>query len=124
MWIISSAPGVWLNPLVFLGKPSKAILPVYIALGLAAFMALIGLAMDRFHIRKTLWIIVFPVCAFIVFALSILSFPSIERALNKNGSWWAYICFSCNIGIYLAIILSCIVTVIVRGWYKIKGKGQ
>jgi membrane protein implicated in regulation of membrane protease activity len=65
-------------------------------------------------VRKLLWVIIFVVCSLAIFATGIFSFPSIQRAINKNGSIWAYVFFSINIGIYLSIIISVIVTVIVR----------
>jgi hypothetical protein len=115
LWLLGSAPGLWVAPLVFLGGTAKAMIPLYIALALAAVMLAIGWAMDRFRVGRTLWAVTFPVCAALVLAWSVLSFPSIERALARNGSWWAYILLAVNVGVYLSIIVSALLTAIARG---------
>jgi hypothetical protein len=114
MWLISSAAGLWAAPFVFLGGASKPVIAGSIAAAGAVVMAGIGLAIDRLGVSKLLWAIVFPVCAIIVFAAAVMSYPSIERALSKNGSWWAYVLFSVNIGIYASIFLCVILTLIIR----------
>ncbi len=123
MYLLGSAPGLWIAPFVFLGKTSKAEAPVYIALALAAVMLVTGFAMDRFRIRKTLWAITFLACAFTVFAWSVLSFPSIERAISRNGSWWAYVLLSANLGVYLSVIVSAVLTAFARGWDRMRDDG-
>lgn len=114
MWIVSSIAGMWIAPFAFLGKVSKSTAAGGLAVAGALVMLLIGIAMDFFRVRKRLWAIIFVICSLAVFAVAIFSFPSIERAINKNGSIWAYVFFSINIGIYLSIILSAIVTIIAR----------
>lgn len=52
--------------------------------------------------------------------LTINSYQSIERALGKNGSWWAYIFGSLNLGLYASVILSVIITLIVKLFEKKK----
>jgi len=114
MWLLSSIAGMWIAPFAFLGGASKAAIAAGIAVAGALVIAPIGFAMDFFHIRKLLWVILFLTCSLTVFVAAIMSFPSIERAINKNGSMWAYILFSINIGIYISIILSAVLTVIVK----------
>ena len=114
MWLLSSMAGMWIAPFAFLGEVSKATAAGGIAVAGALVMLPIGLAMDFSHVHKLLWVIIFLACSLAVFAAAILSFPSIQRAINKNGSMWAYVFFSINIGIYLSIILSAFVTVIVK----------
>jgi hypothetical protein len=114
MWLLSSTAGLWVTPFAFLGGASKAVIALYVAVAGAAVMSVIGFAMDRFHIRKALWIVLFLMGALAIFGAAIMSYPSIEWAINKNGSWWAYILFSINIGIYLSIILSAMLTGVSR----------
>jgi len=95
---------------------------VLIAFALAVVLIVVGLVMDRFCIHKVLWGITFSVCAVVVFAASVLSFPSIERAISKNGSISCYVCFSINVGLYLSVVLSAIVTACTRGWSLIYGQ--
>jgi MFS family permease len=118
MWLLGSAPGLWIAPRVFLSGASKAAAAAGIAVALAVVMLAIGWTMDRFRVRKVLWAIVFAVCALGVLALSILGFPSIERALSKNGSWWAYILLSINVGVYLSVVVSAVLTFFTRRWQR------
>ncbi|MGD2094355.1 MAG: hypothetical protein PVH77_05035 [Phycisphaerales bacterium] len=114
MWLISSIAGLWIAPFAFLGEVSKEAAAGGIAVAGALVMLAIGIAMDFFRVRKLLWTIIFVICSLAVFAAAIFSFPSIQRAISKHGSIWAYVFFSINIGIYISIILSAIATVIAR----------
>jgi hypothetical protein len=114
MWLLSSIAGLWIAPFIFHSGASDAAAAAGIAVAGIMILAPIGFAMDIFGVRRLFWAIIFPICSLAVFAAAILSFPSIERAISKNGSLWAYIFFSINIGIYLSIILSSILTLIVR----------
>ncbi|UCG57011.1 MAG: hypothetical protein JSU70_19365 [Phycisphaerales bacterium] len=116
MWLLSSAAGLWIAPFAFLGSASKAAIALFIAFAGAVVMSAIGFVMDRFHISRALWITLFLMSALAIFGAAILSYPSIERAISKNGSWWAYILFSINIGVYVSIILS----VILRGILRVR----
>lgn len=114
MWIISSLAGLWIAPFVFFSSTSKEMAPVVIAFAGAIVMLPIGILMDFLHVRKLIWAIIFSVCTLIIFCLTLMSYPSLERAINKNGSIWAYIFFSINIGIYISIILSIILALIFK----------
>jgi len=114
MWLLSSVAGLWLAPVAFVGGASKEVIALAIALAGALVMGAIGFAMDCFRIRKLLWAILFLTCASVVLGVAIMSYPSIERAISKNGSWWAYILFSVNIGIYISVVLSAFVTLTAR----------
>jgi len=120
MYGISSIVGLWTIFIIKVGDSNNPMFPISIALAGAIVMTGVGWFMDWMRIWKKLWVITFAICAIGVFAISILSFPSIERALQKNGSLWAYILFSINIGVYLSVIFSMSLTSIGRLWRKIK----
>ena len=109
MYGISSIAGLWIAFIVRLGDQHNPMFPVAIALAGAIVMSVIGFLMDRIRIRKTIWAILFVVAALAVFVMSIKSYPTIERALSKNGSWWAYVFFSLNVGLYFSVLLSFLV---------------
>jgi len=69
-------------------------------------MAGVGFLMDRLQIRKAMWAVLFVGSALVIFVAEIKSYPTIQHALSKHGSWWAYVFFSVNMGLYLAILLS------------------
>ena len=120
MWLLGSAPGLWIAPFVFLGRVSKTVVPVYIALAVAAVLLVVGLAMDRLRIHRVLWTIAFPASALAVLALSVLSYASVERAISRNGSWWSYILLSINLGVYLSVVVTALLTGGARGWTLVK----
>jgi hypothetical protein len=114
MWLLSSAAGLWLAPVAFAGGASKDMIAVAIALAGALVMGAVGFGMDWLRVRKLLWSILFLACASAILGAAIMSYPSIERAISKNGSWWAYILFSVNIGIYISVVLSAFITLAAR----------
>jgi hypothetical protein len=106
MYAIASIAGSWIAFIISFGDIHNPVIPISIALTGAIVMALIGFLMDQVRIRKAIWAILFVVAALVIFVISIKSYPSIERALSKNGSWWSYIFFSVNVGLYFGILLS------------------
>jgi len=116
LWLLGSAPGLWIAPFAFLGKASKAMASAYVALALAVTMLPVGWVMDRLRVRRALWAATFPICVSIVMAVSVLSLSSVERAIARNGSWWAYILLSVNLGVYLSVIVSVLLAAVVRVW--------
>ena len=80
----------------------------------AIIMALIGLGMSVLRVKIKLLLILQVSVAAILFMMIVASYPSIEKALSKNGSWFAYIFSSLNMGLYVAVILSGIITGIIR----------
>ena len=81
-------------------------------------MSGIGFLMDRACVRKLLWATLFVFFFGIILFWSINTYPTLEKALRKNGSWWAYIFFSINIAIYISVLLSAMVT----GGIRIRNK--
>ena len=114
MWLLSSVAGLWLAPVAFVGGASKDVIAIAIALAGALVMGAVGFGMDYLRVRKLLWAILFFACASAIMGAAIMSYPSVERAISKNGSWWAYILFSVNIGIYISVVLSAFVTLTAR----------
>lgn len=78
-------------------------------------MAGIGWVMDRLRIRRVLWAVLYGAGGIAAFCLMLGSYPSIEHAVSKNGSLWAYGLLALNLGLYASIGLSTILTCIVRG---------
>lgn len=114
MWLLSSAAGLWLAPVAFVGGASKDVIAIAIALAGSLVMGAAGFGMDYLRVRKLFWAILFLACTPAIMGAAIMSYPSIERAIGKNGSWWAYILFSVNIGIYVSVVLSAFVTLTAR----------
>jgi hypothetical protein len=82
----------------------------YIALAGAPLVALVGLAMDWVRVRKRLWGILWLGVGIAVFCAVLFSFPSIDRAIRKNGSIMAYVLLGVTVGLYAASLLSLVGT--------------
>ncbi len=62
--------------------------------------------MDRRRVYRRVWALLYLGLAVALLVWAVGSYPSIERALRKNGSWTAYIAASSNAGLTLSAILS------------------
>lgn len=83
-------------------------------------MVLVGFALSALRVKVKLLLIIQICAAAGFFLLAVFSYPSIAKALSKNGSWWAYIFSSLNMGLYAAVTLSAIITPIARRIQKKK----
>lgn len=106
MYAISSIVGVWIGFLVPFGDVHSLFFPLSITLAGGLVMGVVGLLMDLARLRKIVWGVLWVAAALLIFVLSVNAYPSIEKALSKNGSWWAYVFTSINIGLYVSILLS------------------
>ncbi len=122
MYGISSIAGVWIVFFISLDIIHNPMFPVSIALTGAIVMMILGFLMDLIKIRKAMWKILFPAAVIVIFVISIKAYPTIERALRKNGSWWTYIFFSINMGLYFSILLSFIGKGIETVWLRTRRK--
>jgi len=105
-------PGIWSLPFVFRSVSIHNAAP-YVALAGAPLVAAVGLAMDRVRVRKALWMVLWGATAVAAFCVVLMSFPSMDRAIRKNGSLLAYVLLAATIGLYGASVFSLVFTL---GW--------
>jgi hypothetical protein len=113
-YIVSALPAAWAALFLLLGQVPKETIPTCVFLAGAPVMAGIGWGMDRLRIRKILWAVLYLIGAGAVLSAVLGSFPSIERAVGRNGSLWAYLLLAANVGLYLSAVLSVVATCIAR----------
>lgn len=77
-------------------------------------MTITGWLLDKLHAPLIGWMPVSFLTATGLFAISFGSYPSVERALAKSGSFEAYIFPSLNLGITFATAVTLIGTGIYR----------
>ncbi len=77
-------------------------------------MMLFGLLLKNMKANIKLWLITFIVSVVGIFFFAITRYPTIEKALSKNGSWQAYIFASINAGLYLSVIPTIIINSIIK----------
>jgi hypothetical protein len=114
LWAYSSIAGTWIWFIIPPFSMQSFITPVVTALIGALVITLPALLLVKLRVNIKLWFVIFVICATLVFISSIKSYPTIEKALSKNGSWQAYIFASINIGIYLSILLAAISTIVIK----------
>jgi hypothetical protein len=71
-------------------------------------LALVGFGVDKLQINRWLWLILWILFSAVIFLFGINQYPTIEKALSKNGSWTAYIACSLNIALYSSTVFSVI----------------
>ncbi|MHC4694722.1 MAG: hypothetical protein ACYS67_18445 [Planctomycetota bacterium] len=79
-----------------------------------------GFILAKLRVKLKLWFALYITLAVVIMVLTINSYPSFEKALSKNGSLWAYIFGSLNMGLYASVILSVIITLVVKLFKKKK----
>ena len=89
-------------------------IPALAAVTGALVMAIPGLLLTKLKTSIKLWLAVFVICAVTILIYSITRFPTIDRAISKNGSWQAYIFSSINISLYLSIVPTVLINIIVK----------
>lgn len=115
-YAVSAIPGLWSLPFVFRSVSIHNVAP-YVVLAGVPLVAAVGLAMDRVRVHKALWTVLWLVTAVVVLCVVLLSFPSIDRAIRKNGSLSAYVLLAATVGLYGASILSLVFTL---GWRMVE----
>lgn len=115
LYAISSMIGTWV--VMVIDMPGDIHHPAFwvsITVTGAIIMSLVGLGMSVLRTKIKLWVILYIVSTIIFFIVTLSSYPSMEKALSKNGSWWAYIFSSLNMGMYASVVLCGIINGITR----------
>jgi hypothetical protein len=102
IFCVSILASLWLVFLLKFGHLSQVYL-LLIAAG-ALPMAGFGFLMDRLPVSRRLWAAVYIVASVAFVAWGLLSFPSLERAIAKNGSISAYAYCAANLGMYVSLL--------------------
>ncbi len=102
MFCVSVLVSLWLAVLSKFGHPSEVYL-LLIAAGTLP-MSVFGFLLDRLPVSRRLWAAVYIVASVGLFAWSLLSFPSLQRAIAKNGSILAYAFCAANLGMYVSVL--------------------
>lgn len=115
LYAISSMVGTWIVMVVDMpGDIHHPAFWISITVTGAIIMSLAGLVLSLLRAKIKLWLILYIAAAVLFFAVALSGYPSIERALSKNGSLWAYIFSSLNMGLYASVVLCGIVSGIVQ----------
>ena len=102
-FLLGSLPAFWMGP--FLSAMSinspKTMMPPLIVAGALTVLAA-GAILDLLRVRWSIWFALWIIIALSFFAQWFGGFPSVERALAKNGSYDTYVVTCTNLGLWLA----------------------
>jgi hypothetical protein len=125
LWAVSSMAGTWsLFILPNVGDIHQPWIRLCVAGVGALVMAGTGWVLWRLGVRKRLWVPVWLAASAILLFWALQSYPNLERALAKNGSWTAYILSSLLLGMYAATVISAIVTPSIRLKFSTRPGGK
>jgi len=110
LWAYGSLPGTWIAFFVSFGDIHNPLWPISVALVGSLIMAGFGRLLDGVGVRRSVWLGTLAIGTVLAFVLSVGSYPSIAKALSKNGSWTAYVLSSTMMGIYFSIVAVLILT--------------
>ena len=111
IYVISSIAGIWAVPLFNIhGDIHKFAFRGGITAAGIIVILIMGFILAKLLVKMKLWFLLYITLAAVALVVMIGSYPSIEKALSKNGSLWAYIFGSLNLGLYASVILSAIIT--------------
>ena len=103
LFCLSILVSLWLVFLLNFGHLSEVYL-LLIAAG-ALPMTVSGFLLDRLPVSRRLWSAAYIVLSVILFVRGVASFPSLERAIAKNGSISAYAYWAANLGMYASVLM-------------------
>lgn len=105
-YALQSFVGVWMMFLTKINEVNSPLFPISIAFGGAVVMLGVGFIMDKARIRKKVWGITWGVLAIVFLILSLKAYPTLQRAIQKNGSLLAYLIFAINMGLHASNFLT------------------
>ena len=108
LFAISAIAGSWVCFCMENIGHLRDVLWIIVATGII-ILAILGFVMDRLRVSKRLWGALFGLCFIAILILSFCQYPSLDRAIRKNGSVTAYVAGACNLGLYLSIMLAFII---------------
>ena len=114
MWAISSIVGTWSLFFIRVGDINSPWMFWMVAICGGLVMGGMGWVLARLRTPVWLWLVLFLAASAGWLVIMLQGYPDLERALAKNGSWWAYVLSSCLMGMYSAWVLSLFVNLLVR----------
>jgi len=105
LFVFSTIAGSWVCFVMHNIGHLRDVLWIIVVAGVA-ILAILGFVMDRLRVSKRVWGVLFGLSFVVVLVLSLRQYPSLDRAIRKNGSITAYVAGACNIGLYLSIVLA------------------
>lgn len=122
MYVLSCIAGTWIH---FFFRISDNVHDVAFRLLTsmtgAVIFAIAGTIMDLIRSKPFRWAIVFMTAMLLIFGSMLRSYPSLQRAISKNGSLWTYILSATVLALYVSVILCVLGNGVGRLWKAVRG---
>ncbi len=113
LWSFGSLAGLWIVYLIGnIGNTAR--IAIFVIIAGSVSMVPLGLLLDMLRVRRRLWLLLYLLFAAGICVTALASFPSLSKAISKNGSITAYVLFSLNMGMYAAIIVMVLISAVGR----------
>jgi hypothetical protein len=116
LWVISALPGMWIGWVLGSVGDIGSFLPKLLLAG-GLVMGGLGWLMDRLRVPFLAWCLGVGLGTVGIALQALSHYPTWEKAMSKNGSLTAYVCFGWNLSIALATILGLLLTAALRRWW-------
>ena len=120
LYAVGSAVGTWIYFLVPPGDVNRLLFPLIPAVTGVAVMAVAGWVLDWLRGRRLVFWITWIVSVTALFLFMIFSYPSLDKAISKNGSLWAYLLAAVNMGVYAAGGFTLLAALLTKIWKRLK----
>jgi hypothetical protein len=123
LWAVSSLAGSWV--FIFIpnvGDINQPAIRLLVAGAGAVIIAGVGGILSWLRVRWWVWTTLWLATSLAWLGFTVGQYPSLERALAKNGSWWAYIFSAMLMGCYSALLLGAVGGGFKRCRQKLQGK--
>lgn len=113
---ISCFAGTWIYFFFDTPEVHSFLFPLLLSATGTIVMLVPSLLLYKLKTSKKLWLILYIFFTAALLFTMLSAYPSLKKALSKNGSYTAYIAASLNLGLYYSITLSIIITTIKKAY--------
>ncbi len=121
IYAVSCIIGIW-PFFIFQPDIHSLITPTLVAVIGGVTIGIVGFGLEKLRVNRWFWCVLWGVILIVLVITTVSGYPSIQRALAKNGSWTAYIAGSMNLSLCFSVVMSVIFKIIVLLIRRIKQK--
>ncbi len=122
LYFVSNILGSWVAMAFDAGDIHDLWIRSSIAITGGLLISALGELLDRLRVAATVWFVVWLTLAGLFLYSFISSFDQVEAALQKNGSWTAYLSAATNLGVTFATLLCLFGALLLRAYRKSKAR--
>ena len=116
LFLAGSIAGFW-SEFIFREAGDVGVIMTRVMIAGAITICAAGWILDLLRVPRRAWFVVWIPLAALIFWITLAGYPTIAKAISKNGSIAAYVCVSLNMSLYVSVILLAIASPLF-GWWK------